>query len=138
MLAPGDVDLTGDDIDDLREAGSEVDLSALLSAKGDAEAIGRQLGEFKEKVYAEFDRKFPEAQAKYQAAKLAIMKNVFMHSAIIQPQVKYAQFNGVVSELRKNYRELLEAPVTRELVGLIVPSIEMASNQEIAKDIPNI
>jgi hypothetical protein len=66
------------------------------------------------------------------------MKNVFMHSAIIQPQVKYAQSNGVVSELRKNYRELLEAPVTRELVGLIVPSIEMASNQEIAKDIPNI
>ena len=43
--------------------------STLLSAKGDAEAIGLQLSEFKEKVYAQFDSKVPEAQAKYPKTK---------------------------------------------------------------------
>lgn len=63
-----------------------VDLSGLLSAKGDAEALGRALGEFRQKVYAEFDAKFPDAKADFSATKLAIMKNVFVHSRSYRPE----------------------------------------------------
>ena len=131
-LAPEDVDISGDDLDDLREAACGVDLSGLLSAKGDAEALGRALGEFRQKVYAEFDAKFPDAKADFSATKLAIMKNVFVHYAIIQTGIKYASFEGVVSELRERYDDLVKDRDTRELLDLIVPSIETASNETIA------
>lgn len=136
-LAPGDVDLTYDDLEDLRDAANGVDLSGLLSAEGDAETLGRKLGEFKEKVYAEFDGKFPDAQAKRSATKLAIMKNIFMHYAIMQPGVKSAAFNGIVSQVRARYDELVKERDTRELLDLIVPSIETASYSTIVKDVGN-
>ena len=136
-LAPADVDFSDEDFDlyDLREAAAGVDISGLLSAGGDAESLGRQLVEFKEKVHAEFDRKFPDAHAKCSATKLAIIKNVFMHYAIMQPGIKSAEFSGLVSELRKNHGELAQKTGVRELLDLIVPSIETSSNQTIAKDL---
>ena len=130
-LAPEDVDISSDDLEDLREAAQGVDLSELLSAEGDAEAIGRKLGEFKQKVYAEFDSKYPDTG--FSVTKLAIMKNVFMHYAIFQSGIKYASFTGIVSELREHYDDLAKDRDTRELLDLIVPSIETASNETIAK-----
>ena len=125
-LAPGDVDISSDELEDLRDAASEVDLSGLLSAEGDAETIGQKLAEFKQKVYAEFDGKCPDAKTKFSATKLAIMKNLFMHYAIMRTDIKVASFNGIASALRRNYSDMVKDRDTRELLDLIVPSIESA------------
>ena len=91
---------SSDELEDLRDAASEVDLSGLLSAEGDAETIGQKLAEFKQKVYAEFDGKCPDAKTKFSATKLAIMKNLFMHYAIMRTDIKVASFNGIAKGLR--------------------------------------
>ena len=136
-LAPEDVDVSSEDLEDLREAAGSVDLSELLSAEGDAETLGRKLGEFKRKVYAEFDSKFPDEKSKFSATKTAIMKNIFMHHAITQNGIGYASFNGIVSGLRAHYDGLAKNRETRELLDLIVPSLERASNETIVKDRQN-
>ena len=125
-LTPGDVDISSDELEDLRDAASEVDLSGLLSAEGDAETLGRKLEDFKQKVYAEFDGKCPDAKTKFSATKLAIMKNLFMHYAIMRTDIKVASFNGIASGLRRNYADMAKDRDTRELLDLIVPSIESA------------
>ena len=125
-LTPGDVDISSDDLDDLRDSASEVDLSGLLSAEGDAETLGQKLEDFKQKVYAEFDGKHPDAKTKSSATKLAIMKNLFMHYAIMRTDIKVASFNGIASGLRRNYADMAKDRDTRELLDLIVPSIESA------------
>ena len=53
--------------------------------------------------------------------------------AIIRTGIKYASFNGIVSGLRENYDDMVKDRDTRELLDLIVPSIEMASNETIVK-----
>ena len=60
-----------------------------------------------------------------------------MHYANMQPGVKSAAFNGIVSQVRARYDELVKERDTRELLDLIVPSIETASYSTIVKDVGN-
>ena len=131
-LALEDVDISDDELEDLRDAARDVDLSKLLSTEGDAETLGRKLEEFRQKVYTEFESKYPEETTKdFSATKIAIMKNVFMHYAITRSGIKYDSFQGVVSGLRENYSTMVKDAKTRELLDLMVPSIEMATNSTI-------